>query len=220
MSSRRKSRIERGPAPRKADKSIRILTENTYRKYSRKAIERDFEGRCAFSMIHRNKAGGGKGIQIDHFNPTLKGRSRHAYKNLFPSAASCNNKKSNRWPNDAESKKGMRFLNPCEEHDYDEHIFEEPETGYLVATTLAGFYQITYMGLNDSHFVHNRLERKNLIERLENNNLFALDNPNTPSNELENIKKILTALNEAKDYAILNIQAPPQGVTLYRTHKI
>lgn len=217
MLSRRKSRIKRGPAPKKFDGSLRILNENTYRKYSRKVIERDFGKRCAFSMIHENKAGGIKGIHIDHFDPTLKGRRRHAYKNLFPSAASCNIKKSDNWPSKTELELGMRFLNPCEEHDYGEHIYEEPETGYLVATTSAGFYHIVHMGLNDSHFVRNRLERTHLIERLEAN-LFALKDKDIPTQQSISINQILEELNKAKEYSIPAIQAPPLGVYLYRTH--
>jgi len=56
-----------------------LRTGNTYRKYSKSAIERDFGKRCTFSMIHKSNAGGSMGIHIDHFNSTLLGRRRQRH---------------------------------------------------------------------------------------------------------------------------------------------
>ena len=78
MSNFTKGRIQRGPAPAK------ILTDHNYRKCALPALERDFENRCAYSMQHRRRAGGSRMLmEIDHFDPTIKGRERHRYANLF-----------------------------------------------------------------------------------------------------------------------------------------
>jgi hypothetical protein len=168
-------------------------------------------------MIHKSNAGGSMGIHIDHFNSTLLGRRRHAYKNLFPSAGSCNITKLDNWPTDAQLKKGLRFLNPCEEHDYGKHIFEELESGYLVATTRAGFYHIVYMGLNDSHFVDNRLERTQFHKRLDADFLILKKSDADPR-DLAAAKRIFDTLKGAVERAIPKIPAPPKDAKLLRTH--
>ncbi len=126
-------------------------------------------------------------------------------------------KKSDTWPNKAESDLGMRYLNPCEEIDYGNHIFEDPETGYLVATSTAGFYHIVNMGLNDSHFVDNRKERTEFLMRLEADFLI-LDNSKADPEEVESAKRIFDTITQAVENSIPKIAPPPQGVVLYKTH--
>lgn len=216
MSSRRKSRIKRGPAPKRRDGRVRVLTENTYRTHSKSEIERDFGPRCAFSMIHRDYAGGAMGIHIDHFDPTLTGRRRHAYKNLFPSAGSCNVIKNDNWPTREQSRQGMRFLNPCEEHDYGEHIFEN-EFGYLVATSVEGFYHIVNMGLNDDHFVENRKERSELLKRLDFD-ILILKESRLSSDEVEALKRVIETLKARLLKCIPQIDPSPPDVDVFETH--
>jgi len=60
----------------------------------------------------------------------------------------CNGKKSNTWPSKAELAAGCRFLNPCEEMDYGEQIFEDPLTNRLVGITPAAIWHIRICALN------------------------------------------------------------------------
>jgi hypothetical protein len=84
---------------------------------------------------------------------------RNKYSNLFLSTRHCNLKKHAYWPTAADQKKGIRFLNCCEEMDYGVHIFENPETHELVGVTPAGRYHIIACDLNADHLVTERRER-------------------------------------------------------------
>lgn len=95
-------------------------------------------------------------MEIDHFDPTIKGRDRHHYSNLFLATRHCNNKKQGNWPSPEERRKGVRLLNCCEEMDYGEHIIEDSKTQDLVGVTPAGRYHIRTLDLNASHFVAER----------------------------------------------------------------
>ena len=127
MSSSKKPRIKRGQPPKK-----RIKRRN-YRDALTELI-RDFEARCAYSMQHQSRGGR---LEVDHFDPRRKKDLIQSYANLFPASRHCNGKKSDTWPNKAERAAGCRFLNPCEEMDYDEQIFEDPTTHELVGVTPA-----------------------------------------------------------------------------------
>ncbi len=143
----------------------RNFTESTYRK-AKPLLLIDFEGRCAYSLQHVNKVGY-KLIEVDHFNPTLRGPARNDYSNLFPSTRHCNGSKTNSWPDAHFRKLGARFLNPTKEQDYGEHIFEDPTTHQLVGTTPAGKYHIRCCDLNAPHLILERQERTALRRLLK-----------------------------------------------------
>jgi hypothetical protein len=161
-------RVARGPGPG------RKMTDNTYRKHALDPLVRDFGGRCAYSMIHMEDAGGMYAIDVEHFNPTLKGSMRNRYSNLMLSTRHCNLKKMVYWPNAAQIREGVRFLNPTLEMDYGEHIFEVIETGELVGVSDAARYHINILGLNDKFFIDRRLERTS-IRRLHGRNFLFKD---------------------------------------------
>ena len=98
-------------------------------------------------------------MEVDHFNPTLSAHSRNEYVNLFYSTRHCNNAKRRHWPTAAQIRKGIRFLNCCEEWDYEVHIFEDAQTHRLFGSTPAGRYHIRMCDLNAPHFVRERRER-------------------------------------------------------------
>jgi hypothetical protein len=100
-------------------------------------------------------------MEIDHHNPKLEGDARHDYNNLFPATRHCNHAKSNKWPSSEDRDKGIRFLNPCEEGDYNVQIFEK-EDGKLVGTTVAARYHIAELNLNADDLVRDRLFRKDI----------------------------------------------------------
>ena len=124
--------------------------------------------RCAYSCQHLKRAGGLKAMEIDHFNPHLKGKLIQQYANLFLATRHCNAAKGDAWPTRAEQRLGLRFLNPCVELDYGEHIFEDPVTHLLVGVTPAGRFHIRMLDLNADHFVAERRERTEIRQLLAN----------------------------------------------------
>ena len=143
----------------------RQFTESTYRK-AKPFLLRDFDGRCAYSLQHVKRVGY-KGMEVDHFNPRLRGLARNKYANLFPATRHCNGSKSDHWPSAAARKSGIRFLNPCKEVDYGVHIIEDPQTHMLVGMTPAGLYHIRCCDLNAPHLVQERHDRARLWEILD-----------------------------------------------------
>lgn len=117
---------------------------------------RDFEGRCGYSMQHHSRAGR---LEVDHFDPRRKKDLIQDYNNLFPASRHCNGKKSDTWPSAAERAAGCRFLNPCEEMDYGEQVFEDPVTHRLVGVNPAAVWHIRVCGLNADHLIHERKRR-------------------------------------------------------------
>ena len=101
----------------------------------------------------------GGGLEVDHFDPAKKKDVIQDYSNLFPATRHCNGKKSNHWPNPAEAAAGCRFLNPCEELDYGEQIFEDPTSHRLVGTTPAARWHIRICALNSERLVAERADR-------------------------------------------------------------
>jgi hypothetical protein len=151
------SRISRGPAPKGK------LNEGNYRKRATEALRRDFKDRCAYSQRHTLHSGL-LCMEVDHFNPTLTGSRRHKYRNLMWSTRLCNNAKRDYWPNSADRKMGIRFLNPCEEWDYGKCIFENPLTHELIGKTPAARYHIRMLQLNHESFTSERKMRAQLVK--------------------------------------------------------
>ena len=149
MSSSKKRRVTRGSPPKKPIK----------RRNCRDALPelmRDFGGRCAYSMQHHSRCGA---LEVDHFDPRLKKELVQDYNNPFPASRHCNGKKSDTWPNKEELASGCRFLNPCEEVDYGEQVFEDSVTHRLMGTTRAAVWHIRVCGLNADHLVYERRRR-------------------------------------------------------------
>ena len=117
----------------------------------------DFGYRCAYSLVHHRQES--KGLEVDHFDPRLKGQAIQRYENLMPSTRLCNSLKGNHWPTPQEREEGIRFLDPSKEQDYDYQIFEDPATHCLVGTTVAAKYHIRVLGLNSPFFVRQRADR-------------------------------------------------------------
>jgi hypothetical protein len=149
MSSSKKPRIKRGPPPKKP------IKRRNYRDALPELI-RDFEARCAYSMQHQSRSGR---LEVDHFDPRRIKDLIQSYANLFPASRHCNGKKSDTWPSKTEQAAGLRFLNPCEEKDYDELIFENPQTRELVGVTPAARWHIRVCGLNADHLIQERRRR-------------------------------------------------------------
>jgi hypothetical protein len=160
MSSSTNARISRGAAPAKR------LTRRNYRKVALQPLRRDFEDRCAYSCQHLSRAGGLKCMEIDHFDPREKEEFIQRYANLFLATRHCNGAKGQEWPSAAERALGLRYLDPCQEQDYGQHMIEDPQTYRLVGLSPAGKYHIRMCDLNAEHFVAERRERSEIWELL------------------------------------------------------
>jgi hypothetical protein len=111
-------------------------------------------------MQHRRRAGGSAMLmEIDHFDPTIKGRQRHQYDNLFLASRYCNNKKLGNWPSEEAKAKGARLLNCCVEQDYNEQIFEDPATHRVFGVNPGATYHVRILDLNAPHLVQERSDR-------------------------------------------------------------
>jgi hypothetical protein len=180
------ARVRRGEPPKGK------LNNRNYRRRALPALLRDFERRCAYSLRHEQQAGGLTHMEVDHFNPTLPNRLRNKYSNLFLSTRHCNLKKRAYWPLAVDQKKGIRFLNCCEEMDYGVHIFENPETHELVGVTPAGRYHILACNLNADHLITERMERSLLLNLLART--VAIVRPNTDLRSLRVNLQLLTTI--------------------------
>ena len=161
----------------------------------------DFKERCAYSMMHL-KAVAEKQMHVDHHDPRLKKAS--PYKNLFPAYAVCNLAKGDR-PDDEDRRNGMRLLNPCEETEYGEHIFEDPTSHELVGTSALAIFHIEILDLNNPTLVAAREERA-LIVNLLRRPIEVLNNTNFNDAGFLGILEGFRALLRFK---IPEIPAPP-----------
>jgi hypothetical protein len=105
-------------------------------------------------------------MEVDHFDPRKKKDKIQEYDNLFLADRHCNSSKWDVWPNAADRRKGMRFLNCCQEMDYGEQIFEDRLTHKLIGFTPAARYHIRILQLNAPHLVTARRHRLRIREVL------------------------------------------------------
>ena len=138
------------------------LTRSNYRKRALPCLLADFSNRCAYSMLHKDMAGGEAAIDVDHFDPRLKSRYLQSYSNLFPASRHCNGKKQNAWPSKEMEAAGIRFLDCTKEHDYGVHILEDPATHRVFGITPAGRYHVRVLDLNAAVFIKHRKMRADL----------------------------------------------------------
>jgi hypothetical protein len=164
---------------------------------------KDFEQRCAYSMRHVECAGGERHMEVDHFDPTLRGAARNDYSNLMLATRHCNNMKRDAWPTPAERQQGYRLLNPTKEMDYGYHIFEDETTHELVGATAAGQYHVDMLDLNHETFVWERRERAKYIH-------LKTSAPALLSGSFEQLRDLVRFVGEQIDRLIPPIAAPPK----------
>lgn len=196
MSTSSKPRVARKHAPKQ------FFKLSNYRKTLPWLLE-DFKERCAYSLVHIKGVGESQ-MHVDHHNPNLKKRS--PYTNLFPAYALCNMAKGDEWPSKDKHQRGIRFLNPCVEMDYDHQIFEDPATHELVPTTPAADYHIEMLDLNNPALVRQRMERSVMHELVSRPMLCP---PGTPSRDAETAA-IFKVFLEILDTKIPPILPPPR----------
>ena len=127
------------------------------------------------------------------------------YNNLFPASRHCNGKKSDNWPNKAELAAGCRFLNPCEEMDYDEQIFEDPLTHKLVGVTPAAKWHIRICGLNADRLIEERRRRAKHWRTLQHKAIKVKKNASH-----ETVQEMIEGFREEVELMIPKITPPPK----------
>lgn len=143
------------------------IRKTTYRRKSLPFLKKDFMCRCAYCM---KPLAADSDMDVDHFDPRLKQNKVQLYSNLFLADKRCNDRKSDHWPSSDAQAEGARFLNCCNEMDYGECIFEDPETHELIGTTPAAKYHIRMIDLNAPELVEARSDRSgylSLMPRIE-----------------------------------------------------
>ena len=195
MSSFKKLRVKRGSPPKKP------IKRHKYRDALPELI-RDFGARCAYSMQHEVRCGS---LEVDHFDPRKKKNLYQDYDNLFPASRHCNGKKSDNWPTKTELAAGCRFLNPCEEMDYEEQIFEDPVTHKLVGVTPAAKWHIRICGLNADRLIEERRRRAKHWRTIRNRAIKV--KKNIPH---EAAKELITSFSEEVGLMIPEISPPPK----------
>jgi hypothetical protein len=158
-------------------------------------------------MRHTQLAGGDRHMEVDHFNPTLKGAARNRYRNLMLATRLCNLMKRDKWPKKWQSKNGLRLLNPCEEQDYCTHIFEDPDTHRLIGTTPAGRYHIDACDLNHPSFVWEREKRAEFLR-------IKRAQPTLFSGTFSSILELVEFVKRQVELFIPEIPAPPKSSPL------
>lgn len=153
-----RSRVVRRNVPRGK------ITRSNYRKRALPSLLKDFEHRCAYSMLHEDNGGGRSAMDVDHFDPRIKDKYNQPYSNLFLACRHCNGKKQDLWPTPEMRKKEIRFLDCTKEFDYGLHIFEDPVSHKVFGTTPAGVYHVRVMDLNADVFVKHRQLRAEVAE--------------------------------------------------------
>jgi hypothetical protein len=196
MSSSKRPRVKRGPPPEKPIKRRR------YRDALPELI-RDFEGRCAYSMQYQSRCGS---LEVDHFDPRKKKDLIQNYDNLFPASRHCNGKKGDSWPTKAELDLGCRFLNPCNEMDYGEQIFEDPYTNKLVGVTPAAKWHIRICGLNADRLIEERWRRAKHWRTLQHKYIRI-----KKSVSHDTVKDLVKSFREEVELMIPKIPPPPKN---------
>lgn len=144
-------------------------------------------------------------MDVDHFDPTLRGQRRNAYSNLMLATHHCNMMKSATWTKPVAASAGsVRLINPCEEADYGVHLFEDPGTHEVVGWTARGRLQIDTMDLNHPAYVRERKERSD----------YYLAKRSLPAYIKGSYEDLMTALSLADatySRCIPEIPEPPRG---------
>lgn len=143
-------------------------------------------------------------MEVDHFNPTLRGPARNSYDNLMLATRHCNLSKRAAWPSKEQQSLGLRFLNPCVEQDYGKHLFEDPETNELIAATMEGSYHIDMLDLNNPTYVWERRMRARYC-RLKR------EDPKLLTGSFEEIGNAIAFVESMMSLFIPEIPPPPRS---------
>lgn len=130
-------------------------------------LREDFLQRCAYCLITEARWGSERNFVVEHFRPKKRFPTLVCtYTNLYYACNRCNEHKGSKWPVDEMSKRGFRFLDPCQVDMYERHL-EERLDGRLVPRTKAGEYTSAHLALNRELLVEWRVQRRMLLQDIE-----------------------------------------------------
>jgi len=102
-------------------------------------------------------------MEVDHFRPKRRpefAHLEHEWANLYYCCRRCNQHKSNHWPTDQETQRGLCFVDPCAE-DPDEHFQlcrhpQHDDLCYVMPLTAPAQYTLAKVRLNRDQLVQIR----------------------------------------------------------------
>jgi hypothetical protein len=108
----------------------------------------DFRARCAYCERPEEYLGGEESFEVEHFHPKSKfPQLDSVYSNLYYACRGCNAHKSETWPSDEQTSRGMHFVDPCVADPYI-HDLSEEDDGSVTGTTPSGIYSSAHIRLH------------------------------------------------------------------------
>jgi hypothetical protein len=195
------------PRVNRKHKAEECFTLSTYREKSFDKLMEDFEKRCAYSMVHVD-ATSEHNMEVDHRDPTIRGKKLHAYGNLYPAFSLCNNSKSGVWPTKNDLKERRRYLDCCKEQDYGNHLFEDVASGEILTVSKEGVFHVENLDLNNDWLKTRRRERTEDKKILETMKALA---PQVSGELRREAERDIATLTERLKKAIPEIAPLPYG---------
>jgi hypothetical protein len=140
----------------------------------RPCLRLDFAFRCAYCLAHESEVGPSDnygGFEVEHFRP--KGRREfrrfaNRYTNLLWACHACNRAKSDSWPTDEETSRGMRFVDPSVEALGAFLALDGVRVGVAAAAAepQAAEFMIDMINLNSAVHQRRRRRRQEIAKKL------------------------------------------------------
>lgn len=126
-----------------------------------------FEYKCAYCTRHEGEVGGPGHFDVDHLVPQSADASkRRDFMNLVYSCHDCNLKKGRQYPSKAQIKVGERFVDPCGESRFPDHVVESDDCK-LTGVTPAGDISVRIV-VADRFWVRDALRKRQKDTRIYN----------------------------------------------------
>ena len=130
------------------------IPKKIYKDYSkyRKLIRVDFAKCCSYCLLPEIKAAGEENFEIDHRKPkSLFPLEASTYTNLYYACHPCNHTKSNHWPPDTLLRKGVTYIDFCQESFSDNYSIDT--FGKLHPLNRSAKYTLMRIRLNRLHLL-------------------------------------------------------------------
>jgi len=154
-------------------------------------LRKDFLYRCAYCNTHEAHFGGLRNFHVDHFRPKKRFPGRTlTYTNLYYACSLCNTFKGETWPSRAQLKADFRFIDPCEEDPYENHLLVNPRDGSLHAATNPGRFTNAHIRLDRPQLQKHRYRQNQARQKCEELRS-ALANPSLPPSWVSRAKELI-----------------------------
>ena len=134
----------------------------------RSHVQIDFAKTCAYCLLQELMTGGEENFELDHFKPKrVFPLLIKDFYNLYWSCHPCNHIKRDYWPSVALSRRGIGFVDLCED-DFGTHFLEKDD-GTWEGLTPSAEYTIDALNLNRPHLK----EIRRLVRELRKSGLLT-----------------------------------------------